>query len=98
MRGMTRRDRRHSLTPARTPLVAHPAPRTQGARLSDAEKAEVAYHLELVRLLATCCEGENRYIESMCQNIFSVHDLLPVRAPGVPCWHRGPALTSAMPL
>jgi hypothetical protein len=36
------------------------------------------YHLNLVELLAACAEGENQLIESMCQTIFSVDELLEV--------------------
>jgi hypothetical protein len=38
----------------------------------------IQYHWRLVRLLASCCEGENRFIESMCQNIFSIPEILEV--------------------
>jgi hypothetical protein len=35
--------------------------------------------VRLVRMLATCCEGENRFIHAMCQNIFGVDELFEVR-------------------
>eukprot|EP00055_Hartaetosiga_balthica_P014270 m.77659 g.77659 ORF g.77659 m.77659 type:complete len:2539 (+) comp8548_c0_seq6:41-7657(+) len=38
------------------------------------------YHINLVSLLASCAEGENKYIESMCQTIFSVDELIEVLA------------------
>ena len=34
--------------------------------------------LKLVDLLASCCEGENLFIESVCQNIISINELLEV--------------------
>ena len=40
----------------------------------------LAYHLELVNLLAACADGENRYIESMCQTIFTVEEVIHVLA------------------
>eukprot|EP00049_Salpingoeca_infusionum_P011225 m.193039 g.193039 ORF g.193039 m.193039 type:complete len:2533 (-) comp14875_c0_seq1:808-8406(-) len=36
------------------------------------------YHCLLVSLLAACAEGENMYIESMCQTIFKVDEILDV--------------------
>ncbi|EGD74759.1 inositol 1,4,5-trisphosphate receptor type 3 [Salpingoeca rosetta] len=36
------------------------------------------YHCNIVRLLAGCAEGENKYIESMCQTIFSIEEILQV--------------------
>jgi len=36
------------------------------------------YHQFLIRTIATCAEGENKYIESMCQNIFTINDLFEV--------------------
>ena len=29
-------------------------------------------------LLATCCEGENLFIESVCQSVYSVEELLNI--------------------
>ena len=52
--------------------------REQGPRLKGEEKEAFEYHVALVRMLATCCEGDNRFIESMCQNIFRAKDLFPV--------------------
>ena len=34
------------------------------------------YHLNLVKLLASTCEGENRQIEAMCRSIFTLDELL----------------------
>ncbi|XP_077867819.1 inositol 1,4,5-trisphosphate-gated calcium channel ITPR2-like, partial [Saccoglossus kowalevskii] len=36
------------------------------------------YMISLVDLLATCAEGENTYIESICQKFFSLDDLLSI--------------------
>ena len=36
------------------------------------------FHLELVALLASCAEGENHYIESMCQGIIGLEQTLEV--------------------
>jgi hypothetical protein len=43
-----------------------------------AAQDQVQYHLALMSLLATCSEGENKYIESMCQSLLDVHDLIHV--------------------
>ncbi|XP_004347257.1 hypothetical protein CAOG_04510 [Capsaspora owczarzaki ATCC 30864] len=62
---------------------------------SSAEKPsrELLYHIELVDLLATCAEGENRFIESMCQTIFSPEELLQVFTdPKIPVLHKAPYL------
>ncbi|XP_071176008.1 inositol 1,4,5-trisphosphate-gated calcium channel ITPR2-like isoform X12 [Mytilus edulis] len=40
------------------------------------EKGHLAYYVRLVDLLATCAEGENKFIESLCQTILPVQDLL----------------------
>ena len=34
--------------------------------------------LKLIDLLASCSEGENLFIESICQNIISINELLKV--------------------
>lgn len=34
------------------------------------------YHVNLVYLFASCCEGENSQIESMCRSIFSLDELI----------------------
>jgi inositol 1,4,5-triphosphate receptor type 1 len=36
------------------------------------------YHLRILSLFAACAEGENRYIESMCQTMFSIDEILDV--------------------
>ena len=60
------------------PFVATSITPLQGPQLAGAEKEAFEYHISLVRMLATCCEGDNRFIESMCQNIFRAKDLFPV--------------------
>ncbi|ELT91343.1 hypothetical protein CAPTEDRAFT_201920 [Capitella teleta] len=39
-------------------------------------KDHLKYLINLIDLLATCAEGENRFIESMCQTIMSVEELM----------------------
>jgi len=34
--------------------------------------------LKLIDLLASCSEGENLFIESICQNLISINELLKV--------------------
>ncbi|CAD5124825.1 DgyrCDS13086 [Dimorphilus gyrociliatus] len=41
-------------------------------------KEHESYLVELVRLLAICAEGENRYIENFCQTLFSTSELLTI--------------------
>ncbi|XP_023930445.1 inositol 1,4,5-trisphosphate receptor type 3 [Lingula anatina] len=48
------------------------------ALLTGERNKEMIYLLALVDLLATCSEGENRFIESICQTIFSVNELLDI--------------------
>ncbi len=36
------------------------------------------YHLRVMNLFAASSEGENRYIESMCQTMFSIDEILEV--------------------
>ncbi|OAF64651.1 hypothetical protein A3Q56_07636 [Intoshia linei] len=48
------------------------------AILKGKDEQEKNYLIEMVDLLATCAEGENRFIESICQTIFSVDDLLNI--------------------
>ncbi|XP_062518427.1 inositol 1,4,5-trisphosphate receptor type 1-like isoform X2 [Corticium candelabrum] len=52
--------------------------RKQLLKAGDMDDPELSYLTRLVDLLATCAEGENRFIESMCQNIFSIEDLLEI--------------------
>ncbi|XP_070173454.1 inositol 1,4,5-trisphosphate-gated calcium channel ITPR3-like [Littorina saxatilis] len=46
--------------------------------LTGKESKELDYLISMVDLLATCAEGENRYIESICQTIFKIPELLKV--------------------
>lgn len=39
---------------------------------------QLDYHINLVDMLASCAEGENLFIESLCQTIFSIDELLQV--------------------
>jgi len=34
--------------------------------------------IKLIDLLASCCEGENLFIESICQNVMGISELLKV--------------------
>jgi hypothetical protein len=45
-----------------------------------ANKLKKTYHLNLVSVLAACCEGENRQIESMCRSIFTLEELVTTLA------------------
>jgi hypothetical protein len=51
---------------------------------ADAVPVLRAFYFSLIALLATLSEGENEFVESMCQRFFSVDDLLSmlVRLPG----------------
>ncbi|KAK0061845.1 inositol 1 4 5-trisphosphate receptor type 2, partial [Biomphalaria pfeifferi] len=40
------------------------------------EPGHLTYFINLVELLATCAEGENKFIESLCQTILPSHDIL----------------------
>nr|XP_006825393.1 PREDICTED: inositol 1,4,5-trisphosphate receptor type 1-like [Saccoglossus kowalevskii] len=46
--------------------------------LSDESNPDLIYMSALVDVLATCAEGENRFIESICQTIFSLDELLSI--------------------
>ena len=46
--------------------------------ISQAEYDRAMYHQFQTRTIATCAEGENKFIESMCQNIYSLDDLFEV--------------------
>eukprot|EP00054_Salpingoeca_dolichothecata_P021398 m.136903 g.136903 ORF g.136903 m.136903 type:complete len:2486 (+) comp23973_c0_seq1:94-7551(+) len=48
------------------------------AALQGPNSVDVDYHTQIVDLLATLAEGENRFIESVCQTIFSIEDVLQV--------------------
>ncbi|CAH1239566.1 ITPR1 [Branchiostoma lanceolatum] len=39
---------------------------------------DLRYMMGMVNVLATCAEGENRFIESICQTIFSVDELFQI--------------------
>ncbi|CAD5117763.1 DgyrCDS6509 [Dimorphilus gyrociliatus] len=41
-------------------------------------KQHLSYLMSLVDILATCCEGENRFIESLCQTILPFRELISV--------------------
>ena len=47
-------------------------------QITQTELDRAMYHQFQVRTIATCAEGENKFIESMCQNIFSLGDLFDV--------------------
>jgi hypothetical protein len=47
-----------------------------GPRSPWAHVQEQQYHMQLVRLFAACCEGENQQIVAMCQSIFTLEELL----------------------
>jgi len=58
-------------------------PRPQASKVPAKEwspefRLKFLYHVRLVRMLATCCEGDNRFIHSMCQNIFTLDELFEV--------------------
>ncbi|XP_074663089.1 inositol 1,4,5-trisphosphate-gated calcium channel ITPR3-like [Tubulanus polymorphus] len=42
------------------------------------EHSHLRYLISLIDLLATCAEGENRFIESLCQTIISLDEVLSV--------------------
>lgn len=46
--------------------------------LTSSESADLNFLISMVDLLATCAEGENRFIESICQTIFKIPELLKV--------------------
>eukprot|EP00117_Sycon_ciliatum_P048000 scpid3078/ scgid34229/ Inositol 1,4,5-trisphosphate receptor type 1; IP3 receptor isoform 1; Type 1 inositol 1,4,5-trisphosphate receptor len=55
--------------------------------------AMLVYLVKLVDVLATCAEGENRFIESMCQNIFSLEEIIEViNDEVIPIWCKRPYL------
>ncbi|XP_052817063.1 inositol 1,4,5-trisphosphate receptor type 3-like isoform X2 [Mya arenaria] len=43
---------------------------------NNADEGHLAYFAHLVDLLATCAEGENKFIESLCQTILPVDEIL----------------------
>ncbi|KAL5005127.1 hypothetical protein ScPMuIL_018583 [Solemya velum] len=46
--------------------------------LTDSTSKDLNYMIALVDLLATCAEGENRFIESICQTIFKISEILHI--------------------
>ncbi|XP_035825085.1 inositol 1,4,5-trisphosphate receptor type 3 isoform X3 [Aplysia californica] len=46
--------------------------------LNQTERGHLNYFINLVDLLATCAEGENKFIESLCQTILPAEDILCV--------------------
>lgn len=50
------------------------------------EDPELKMLLKLIDLLASCSEGENLFIESICQNIISINELLKVLMIGIVCF------------
>ena len=52
------------------------------------------YHLNLVSLLASTCEGENRQIEAMCRSIFTLDELLKtISSPDIPHRNKEPYIS-----
>eukprot|EP00729_Bicosta_minor_P030462 gene30462-30437_t len=51
-------------------------PRLDGELDPLTDPIALAYHTELVFLLASNCEGENREIEAMCRSIFTLQELV----------------------
>ncbi|CAG2225795.1 unnamed protein product [Mytilus edulis] len=46
--------------------------------LTDPRHKHLQYLIAMVDMLATCAEGENRFIESICQTIFKIPELLKI--------------------
>ncbi|XP_053404110.1 inositol 1,4,5-trisphosphate receptor type 2-like isoform X2 [Mercenaria mercenaria] len=46
--------------------------------LTSSHSGDLNFLISMVDLLATCAEGENRFIESICQTIFKIPELLKV--------------------
>ncbi|XP_078311676.1 inositol 1,4,5-trisphosphate-gated calcium channel ITPR2-like [Crassostrea virginica] len=46
--------------------------------LVNSGETELQYLISMVDMLATCAEGENRHIESICQTIFSIPEVLRI--------------------
>ena len=45
---------------------------------ADDSDHDLQVFLKVIDLLAACCEGENLYIESFCQNMMSISELMKV--------------------
>ncbi|XP_062567417.1 inositol 1,4,5-trisphosphate receptor type 3-like isoform X1 [Saccostrea cucullata] len=59
--------------------IAHVIDQDEQARnkiLTEAGNKQLHYLIAMVDMLATCAEGENRHIESICQTIFRIPELL----------------------
>eukprot|EP00039_Didymoeca_costata_P011469 m.161015 g.161015 ORF g.161015 m.161015 type:complete len:2636 (+) comp15183_c0_seq1:24-7931(+) len=50
--------------------------RGDGSKNDKTDRALLKYHLALVSLLASCAEGENEFIESVLQTVFTVSELV----------------------
>ena len=62
-----------------------------GAGCPPEDRKLQAYHLNLVNLLASTCEGENRQIEAMCRSIFTLDELLEtISSPDIPHRNKAP--------
>lgn len=48
---------------------------TQKSKMSVQEKNDLEYHYQMVRVMATCCIGENQLVKSFCQNIFDTNEV-----------------------
>ncbi|XP_065924757.1 inositol 1,4,5-trisphosphate receptor type 2 isoform X5 [Magallana gigas] len=61
--------------------IAHVIDQDENARvqiLVNSGSTSLQYLISMVDMLATCAEGENRHIESICQTIFSIPELLKI--------------------
>nr|XP_022345635.1 inositol 1,4,5-trisphosphate receptor type 3-like isoform X6 [Crassostrea virginica] len=59
--------------------IAHVIDQDEAARekiLTESGNKHLHYLIAMVDMLATCAEGENRHIESICQTIFRIPELL----------------------
>lgn len=46
--------------------------------LKSRDEKTIRYFMSIIDLLATCCEGENKAVESMCHTLYSFTDLLDI--------------------
>ncbi|ESO83880.1 hypothetical protein LOTGIDRAFT_236387 [Lottia gigantea] len=53
-------------------------PEDEREKILTSDSDELNYLISMVDLLATCAGGENQFIESICQTIFKIGDLLKV--------------------
>nr|XP_019924346.2 inositol 1,4,5-trisphosphate receptor type 1 isoform X2 [Crassostrea gigas] len=50
------------------------------------QEGDLTYYIDLVDLLATCAEGENKFIESLCQTILPMQDIFwVINHPNIAC-------------